>query len=164
MSQRDTDRSATDGSPARPASRWQAADDSTGFLLWQVTLAWQRAVRAVLEPHDLTHVQFVLLMSAWWLGEHEGAPTQQRIAEHAGTDAMMTSQVLRRLAARQLVTRELDERDARAKRIVLTESGRSVLADALADVETTDAEFFAALGQDATAFGRGLTALRDATG
>ena len=142
-------------------SRWRDADESTGLLLWQVTLTWQRAMRTALEPHDLTHVQFVLLTSAWWLGEHEEPPTQQRIADHAGTDTIMTSQVLRRLAARQLITRELDDRDARARRIVLTETGRSVLADALSDVEAADVEFFAALGQDAAAFRRGLTALRD---
>lgn len=135
-------------------------DDNPGLLLWQVTLAWQRSMRAALEPHDLTHVQFVLLMSAWWLGEHEEPPTQQRIAEHAGTDVMMTSQVLRRLAARQLVSRELDDKDARAKHIVLTETGRAVLTDALADVEATDADFFASLGADAAAFQRGLVALR----
>ena len=127
-----------------------------------MTLAWQRAMRAVLEPHDLTHVQFVLLASAWWLGAHEEAPTQQRIADHAGTDTMMTGQVLRRLAARQLITRELDENDARARRIVLTEAGRNVLTDALADVDATDAEFFGALGADGVSFVRGLTALRDA--
>lgn len=145
-----------------PVSRWRHADESAGLLLWQVTLAWQRAMRAALEPHDLTHVQFVLLASAWWLGEHEEAPTQQRIADHAGTDTMMTSQVLRRLAARQLITRELDENDARARRIVLTETGRNVLKDALSDVETTDAEFFGGLGADGDSFMRGLTALRDA--
>jgi DNA-binding MarR family transcriptional regulator len=144
-----------------PVSRWRHADESTGLLLWQVTLAWQRAMRAALEPHDLTHVQFVLLASAWWLGAHEEPPTQQRIADHAGTDTMMTSQVLRRLAARQLITRELDDADARARRIVVTDAGRAVLRDALADVETTDAEFFAALGADAATFHRGLTALRD---
>ena len=142
-------------------SRWQHADESTGLLLWQVTLAWQRAMRAALEPHDLTHVQFVLLASAWWLGEHEEPPTQQRIADHAGTDTMMTSQVLRRLAARQFVSRELDDSDARARRIVLTETGRTVLADALADVAATDAEFFTALGRDAVVFQRALTTLRD---
>jgi DNA-binding MarR family transcriptional regulator len=140
-----------------PAARWE----SDGLLLWQVTLAWQRAMRAALEPHDLTHVQFLLLASAWSLGENEELPTQQRIADHAGTDVMMTSQVLRRLAARQLITRELDDQDPRAKRIVLTDTGRAVLADALSDVETTDAEFFAALGPDGPAFRRGLTALRD---
>lgn len=132
-----------------------------GLVLWQVTLAWQRAMRAALQPHDLTQVQFVVLTSAWWLSEHEQPPTQQRIAEHAGTDMAMTSQVLRRLAARQLITRELDDQDARAARIVLTEAGRSVLADALADAETTDLEFFAALDKDAPAFLRGLTALHD---
>ena len=30
---------------------------SPGFLLWHLTLAWQRAVTAVLEPLQLTHVQ-----------------------------------------------------------------------------------------------------------
>lgn len=134
----------------------------TGALLWQVTLAWQRAMRATLEPHDLTHVQYVLLSSAAWLGEHEEPPTQQRIAEHSGTDVTLASQVLRRLAARQLITRQLDPDDPKARRIVLTETGGRLLADAAADVEITDAEFFVALGEDAAAFDRGLTALRDA--
>jgi DNA-binding MarR family transcriptional regulator len=132
-----------------------------GLLLWRVTLAWQRVMRAALEPHDLTHAQFVLLVSTQWLGAHEDMPTQQRIAEHAGTDAMMTGQVLRRLAARQLVSRIPDAKDPRTPRIALTETGRNLLADALADVETTDAEFFAALGQDGEVFLRGLAALRD---
>ena len=148
--------------PSGPVSRWQQADQSAGLLLWQVTLSWQRAMRAALEPHDLTHVQFVLLASAWWLGEHEQPPTQQRIADHAGTHTMMTGQVLRRLAARQLITRELDENDARARRVVLTEQGRSVLADALTDVEATDAEFFGPLGPGGGSFVQALTVLRDA--
>jgi DNA-binding MarR family transcriptional regulator len=137
---------------------------SPGFLLWQVTLAWQRAMRATLEPHDLTHMQFVLLRSAWSLGAHEGPPTQAHIAEHAGTDVPMTSQVLRRLAARQLVTRELDEQDPHARRIVLTDTGATVLAAALADVEITDAEFFAVLGPaSSSAFLDSLTVLRDSS-
>jgi DNA-binding MarR family transcriptional regulator len=135
---------------------------SIGPLLWQVTLAWQRAVRAALEPHDLTHVQFVLLTTVRSLGAHEEPPTQQRIAEHAGTDVLITGQVLRRLAARQLISREPDDHDPRARRIVLTDAGHTVLTGALSDVATTDAEFFAALGPDAPVFLRGLTALRDA--
>ncbi|HWE91089.1 MAG TPA: MarR family transcriptional regulator [Pseudonocardiaceae bacterium] len=139
----------------------QRAADGLGTALWQVTVAWQQAMRAVLEPHNLTHAQFVLLTSVQWLSEHEQPPTPQRIAEHAGIDAAVIGQVLRRLAARQLVNRELDDQDPKARLIVLTDSGRSVLADALSDVETTDQEFFAALGTDAPAFARGLTALRD---
>jgi DNA-binding MarR family transcriptional regulator len=133
----------------------------TGELLWQVTLAWQRAMRATLDPHDLTYVQFVLLTSTAWLGEHEEPPTQQRIAEHSRTDMVHAGQVLRRLAARQLITREPDPDEPRTKRVVLTDTGRKVLADATADVEITDAEFFVALGADAAAFQRGLIALLD---
>ena len=131
-----------------PQSRWAGPGRSPGFLLWRVTLAWQRAMRAALAPHDLTHVQFVLLASAWWLGDHEEPPTQQRLADQAGTDTMMTSQVIRKLAERGLVSRTPDPRDARALRIVVTPEGREVLAAALRDVERTDAEYFAAVDDD----------------
>ena len=126
----------------QPQSRWTGPGRSPGFLLWRVTLAWQRTMRAALAPHDLTHVQFVLLASAWWLGDHEEPPTQQRLAEQAGTDPMMTSQVIRKLAERGLVSRSPDPRDARALRIVVTPDGREVLAAALRDVEQADTEYF----------------------
>ena len=132
---------------------------TTGDLLWQVTLSWQRAIRATLEPHDLTHAQYVLLSSALVLGE-AGAPTPHEIAEHAGTDPVLAGQVLRRLAARQLVTRQLDDADPKLRRIVLTDTGRALLAAAAEDVAITDAEFFVLLGPDAAAFRRGLAALR----
>ena len=131
-----------------PRSRWTGPGRSPGFLLWRVTLAWQRAMRAALAPHDLTHVQFVLLATSWWLGDHEESPTQQRLAEQAGTDTMMTSQVVRKLADRGLVNRTPDPRDARALRIVVTPDGREVLAAALRDVERADAEYFAGVDDD----------------
>ena len=69
---------------------------SPGFLLWRTTLRWQRLMTAALRPFNLTHVQFVLLASTWWLTRVAGeTPNQRRLAEHAGTDAMMTSQVVR---------------------------------------------------------------------
>jgi DNA-binding MarR family transcriptional regulator len=106
-------------------------------------------------------MQFVLLTTVRSLGEHEEPLTQQRIAEHAGTDVLITGQVLRRLAARQLISREPDDHDPRARRIVLTDAGCTVVTGALSDVAATDAEFFATLGPDAPVFLRGLTALRD---
>jgi DNA-binding MarR family transcriptional regulator len=142
-----------------PASRWGSAQESPGFLLWRVTLAWQRAMRTALAPHDLTHVQFVLLMSTWWLVEHDGPPTQQAVADHAGTDAMMTSQVLRKLADRDLLVRRPDPADARARRLDLTAAGRDLLTAALADVEQADHDYFAAAGKDGAALVRGLRKL-----
>lgn len=111
--------------------------------MWRVTLAWQRAMRAALAPHELTHVQFVLLATLWWVAEHEGSPTQQQLAERAGTDTMMTSQVVRKLEERGLVARDVDPGDSRARRLRLTEAGRGVLTGALADVEAADEAFFA---------------------
>jgi DNA-binding MarR family transcriptional regulator len=138
-----------------PASEWGSPEDSPGFLLWRVTLAWQRAMRQTLAPHDLTHVQFVLLASSWWLGQEE-PPTQMRLAQQAGTDPMMTSQVVRKLEDKGLVTREEDPGDARARRIELTSKGRALLKKALSDVERADAEFFATLGNEQARFARAL--------
>jgi hypothetical protein len=43
------------------------AEESTGFLLWQVTNLWQREIKKALERYELTHSQFVLLTSIHWL-------------------------------------------------------------------------------------------------
>lgn len=116
--------------------------ESPGFLLWQATLRWQRAVSAALAPHELTHVQFVLLTSAWWLEQSLEAPTQRQLADHAATDAMMTSQVLRALEAKALITRTRDPKDTRAKRVQLTQAGQARVAAALPAVEAVDEHFF----------------------
>jgi DNA-binding MarR family transcriptional regulator len=126
-------------------------------VLWRATLAWQREMRAALAPHDLTHVQFVLLASLWWLSEHGDPPTQKELADQAGTDAMMTSQVLRKLEAAGLVERNPHPRDSRARLLAVTRQGREKLQGALQDVEAADARFFrdpagviSALGDEAT--------------
>jgi len=111
-------------------------------VLWRATLAWQREMRTALAPHGLTHVQFVLLASLWWLSEHGDPPTQKELADQAGTDAMMTSQVLRKLEAAGLIERNPHPRDSRARLLALTEPGRETLAKALKDVEAADARFF----------------------
>ncbi|MFC3898238.1 MarR family winged helix-turn-helix transcriptional regulator [Lentzea rhizosphaerae] len=140
-------------------TRFSGPDESPGFLLWRVTLAWQRAMRAALAPHDLTHVQFVLLASLWWLENHSGAPSQQRLAEHAGTDPMMTSQVLRKLADRSLVSRSVDPADSRARLLSLTSGGKALVAKAMKDVEDADQAYFAGLGGERREFLRSLTRL-----
>jgi DNA-binding MarR family transcriptional regulator len=122
--------------------------ESPGFLLWRVTLRWQRVMVAALRPLGLTHVQFVLLASAWWLTSIAGeSPTRRRLAEHAGTDPMMTSQVLRSLEARGLITRVVDPSDSRARLLGVTQSGMALAQRAIGLVEAADADFFAAAGQ-----------------
>ena len=146
---------------SRLATAFASADDSTGLLLWQVTNRWQAAQRAALKPHGLTHVQFVLLASLTWLAA-AGPVSQRQLADHAATDPMMTSQVLRALAERRLVQRLPHPGDRRARALAVTSSGRDLANQAVIAVEACDSAFFAALGDDAAAFGRALATLKHA--
>jgi DNA-binding MarR family transcriptional regulator len=132
-------------------SRFSAAE-SPGLLLWRVTNRWQAAMRAALRPHDLTHVQYVLLASLTWLEdrEPERLVTQVDLAGFASTDPMMTSQVLRGLERAGLVERSPHPTDGRARVLHTTAEGASAARQATADVEAADAAFFAAV--DTTAF------------
>lgn len=118
--------------------------DSPGFLLWRATLRWQRLMTSTLRPLGLTHVQFVLLASLWWLTRMAGeVPTQRRLADHAGTDPMMTSQVVRLLERRSLVNRIGHPTDSRARQLDVTEAGAVLAMRGIAIVEAADADFFA---------------------
>lgn len=122
---------------------------SPGFLLWHATLRWQRVMAAALAPLDLTHVQFVLLACAWWLGREQNPPNQLALAAQAGTDVKMTSAVLATLERKGLISREPDPADARAKRISVTARGADLAPRAIEAVEAADAEFFKGVPGDA---------------
>ena len=120
-------------------------EESPGFVLWHVTLRWQRAITAALAPLGLTHVQFVLLASAWWLNARGDEPNQLSLARQAGTDVKMTSEVLRKLEAKDLIVRTVDAADTRARRITVTGRGGELARAAVTVVEDADASFFGAL-------------------
>jgi len=123
-------------------SRFERSEDSPGFLLWQLTNLWQQHIRAALAPLELTHVQFVLLASIAWLEQSGDYVNQAMLARHAHTDVMMTSQVLRALEQKGLITRAVHPSDTRAKVITLTEDGRVLAQQAMKVVESVDARFF----------------------
>jgi len=118
-------------------------NDSPGFLLWHATLRWQRDIARALQPLDLTHVQFVLLACTWWLNEQGERPTQVALAAQAGTDIKMTSQVVRSLERKDLIEREVDSSDTRARRLRATKRGAKLAPRAIALVEQVDVQFFA---------------------
>lgn len=113
-------------------------------MLWRLTNRWQAELRRTLQPYALTHVQFVLLATLAWLPEPP--VTQRGLADHARTDPMMTSQVIRALEARDLLRREPHPDDARARSVSITPAGLRLVNRANAAVETADAAFFATLG------------------
>ncbi|WP_330228944.1 MarR family transcriptional regulator [Nocardia sp. NBC_00508] len=107
-------------------------------------------------------MQFVLLASLVYLAAGRDDPVRQRdLAEHAATDPMMTSQVLRVLAQKGLIERRDHPSDRRAKALAVTEAGAALANRAIVAVEACDEEFFAPLGRQGAAFARSLRLLRD---
>lgn len=140
-------------------TEFENADLSPGLLLWRVTNGWQAAQRAALNPYGLTHVQFVLLASLAWRQGEDGPVSQRQLSEHARTDPMMTSQVLRALEAKALVERRPHPSDARARALAVTAAGLALANRANEAVEQVDRDFFAVLGTHREDFVRLLARL-----
>jgi len=152
-----SDRSAFDRQPGTGLSI-EGPPYSPGFWLWHATLRWQREIAAVLAPCGLTHVQFVLLSCAWWMNDHGLVPNQLELARQAGTDVKMTSEVVRKLAAKGLLERETDPDDTRARRLRITPEGTELALRAIERVEQADVAFFRPVTDSGTS-AAALTAL-----
>ncbi|EQA72697.1 MarR family winged helix-turn-helix transcriptional regulator [Leptospira noguchii] len=135
------------------------AEDSSGFLLWQVTSLWQRGIQKVLSPLDLTHSQFVLLASMYWLQLHMEDVTQVKLSRHTKIDPMTTSSVLRTLQSKKLILRREHSTDTRAKIVELTEVGKKVTQKAVKLVETFDSNFFTSVDNEIVDFNLKLNIL-----
>ncbi len=124
------------------------AGNSPGMLLWLAGWAWKRQVEAVLRPLGLTQPQFTVLLTLARLEDARPAAgsSQHQVGVAARMDANTLSQVLRGLEKRALVTRSRAV-DRRRWETGLTDSGRTLLAEARVVVATVDAAFFAPMGR-----------------
>ncbi|WP_369013818.1 MarR family winged helix-turn-helix transcriptional regulator [Flavobacterium anhuiense] len=134
-------------------------EESSGFLLWQVTNLWQREIKKALEQYNLTHSQFVLMASIHWLTLHEQEVTQIVLSAHTKIDPMTTSTVLRTLQQKELVKRQEHKTDTRAKTVVLTDFGKEIIKKAIVTVEKFDEDFFSVSGVKVKDLNRNLIAL-----
>ncbi|AQX84182.1 MarR family transcriptional regulator [Elizabethkingia sp. HX WHF] len=134
-------------------------EDSTGFLLWQVTNLWQREIKKALEKYELTHAQFVLLASTHWLTLQNQDVTQILLSNHTKIDPMTTSTVLRTLQTKGFIRRAEHRTDTRAKTVELTVAGLKNIKQAVVAVEEFDKQFFGLLDGKANDFNSKLIAL-----
>lgn len=132
------------------SSNFNNAKDSPGFLLWQVTNIWQKHIRRALEPFELTHPQFVLLFSCYWLNDRDNGPgvTQIQLSQYAQVDVNVTSQVLRTLEKNGYIKRSPHPTDTRANVITPTPMGKELAVRAVKAVEAADEAFFAVIGEE----------------
>jgi DNA-binding MarR family transcriptional regulator len=134
-------------------------EESSGFLLWQVTNLWQREIKKALEQYGLTHSQFVLLASIHWLSLHKQEVTQVVLSNHTKIDPMTTSTVLRTLQQKGFIQRQEHSTDTRAKTVALTEEGKKLIKKAVVTVEKFDTEFFSVLANKTTELNQNLLTL-----
>ncbi len=137
----------------------EKSEDSSGFLLWQVTNLWQREIKKALETYDLTHSQFVLMASIHWLTLPKQDVTQILLSSHTKIDPMTTSTVLRTLQTKGLLQRQEHLTDTRAKTVGLTDNGKKIIKLAVKTVETFDKTFFKTLGNKTKIFNEQLLTL-----
>jgi len=137
----------------------EKAEESSGFLLWQVTNLWQREIKKALEEFGLTHSQYVLLASIHWLTLHNQEVTQIVLSNHTKIDPMTTSTVLRTLQQKGFLQRKEHLTDTRAKTVELTEKGVKIIKMAVVAVEKFDKEFFSLLGNKTTELNNNLIVL-----
>jgi MarR family transcriptional regulator, organic hydroperoxide resistance regulator len=144
--------------------QFDKAEDSTGFLLWQVTNLWQREIRKALIKYDLTHSQFVLLASVHWLTLTRQDVTQILLSSHTRIDPMTTSTVLGTLQFKGLIMRQEHSTDTRAKTVALTTSGLKVIKKAVKTIDQFDDSFFGPLGEKTKELNKTLQTMLDKGG
>ncbi|WP_291141467.1 MarR family winged helix-turn-helix transcriptional regulator [Flavobacterium sp. UBA7680] len=137
----------------------ETPEESSGFLLWQVTNLWQREIKKALEQYNITHSQFVLMASIHWLTIHKQEVTQIVLSANTKIDPMTTSTVLRTLQQKNFIAREEHATDTRAKVVVLTDLGKEIIKKAIVTVEDFDRKFFSVSGVKTNDLNQNLIAL-----
>ncbi|MXV17201.1 MarR family winged helix-turn-helix transcriptional regulator [Hufsiella ginkgonis] len=117
-------------------------EESSGFLVWQIAMCWQRKVNQELAVHGLTYTQFVVLAVTEWLKQKNDNIYQHQVATHARIDRMMTSRVMTSLERKKLLQRVKQSGDARTNFVVITRKGEDLLAKALNVVTKMETDFF----------------------
>lgn len=121
---------------------------SPGFFLWQITMIWQRKIKKVLEPYEISHAQFVIMAVLLWFNKHAYDTTQTAIINWTKLDKMTVSKAIKKLMVQGLLTQVEHAKDTRAKSVSLTEQGNTLIHKLIPIVENIDAAFFGHIPAD----------------
>ncbi|WP_010219860.1 MarR family winged helix-turn-helix transcriptional regulator [Sphingomonas sp. PAMC 26621] len=131
--------------------------NSVGFMLWRITHRYQRDVDRALKTQQLTHLQFVTLTLAAWLGRDGEPVNQAQLGRFGSIHPMQVSTVVKALEEKGLIVRE-PAAVGPAKAIGMTLQGvaalraalplvKQVQRDTFGDAGRTGGELFDALAQ-----------------
>ncbi len=117
-----------------------ALESQVCFALSLASRSVVNAYRPVLEPLNLTHPQYLVMLALWQYRQL----SLKDLADLLGLESATASPLVKRLEAIGYVRRERDASDERSLRITLTETGLALRAEA----ESIPTTMMARLGMD----------------
>ena len=124
------------------------AEAIAGFLLWQVSKLWQHHLTKALQDLNLPPTQAVILANTLRLSEEGLDVTQSLLSKATKVDRMTTSQTLRSLERKRLITRRSSKEDLRTNQVQLTKRGRKVAFETVGRLAAAHKVFFLPLRSD----------------
>jgi DNA-binding MarR family transcriptional regulator len=124
------------------------AEAIAGFLLWQVSKLWQHHLTKALQDINLPPTQAVILANTLRLSEEGLDVTQSLLSKATKVDRMTTSQTLRSLEQKRLITRRSSKEDLRTNQVQLTKRGRKLAFETVARLAAAHKAFFLPLKSD----------------
>ncbi|MDR2621844.1 MAG: MarR family transcriptional regulator [Dysgonamonadaceae bacterium] len=136
-------------------------EEDTGFLMLQISRLWEEYHDRVMKKYyNITHMQYAVLASVYWLVLHEKREvTQTILAKHTKIDPMTISQVFKVLEKKGYIYRKTHSTDVRAKSVNLTPEGKEMMNKAVGTIYNVDSKFFKILGKNIVHFNNYLVTL-----
>ena len=133
-------------------------EEDTGFLMLQISNLWGNSHEKVLKRlYGLSHMQYAVLASVYWLVLHSSKQvTQTILAQHTKINPMTISQMFKVLEAKGYIYRTIHATDIRAKSVNLTPEGKELMHKATKTIWDVDTKFFKTLGKNTKRFNKYL--------
>lgn len=117
-------------------------ENHTGYLIWQVMSIRQKTINSTLKELEITYPQFIIISGIHWLNQSIDKVNQIKLIQFTNMDKSVVSSVLKSLEKREIVIRDIDPEDTRAKTLKLSSLGISKLKCALPLIKQIDDAFF----------------------
>jgi len=129
-------------------------EEDTGFLMLQISNLWGNSHEKALKRHyGLSHMQYAVLASVYWLVLHSNKQvTQSILSQHTKINPMTISQMFKVLEAKGYIYRTTHSTDVRAKSVNLTPEGKELMHNAFKTIWDVDTKFFKSLGKNTKRF------------
>ena len=100
-------------------------ENKIGLLLWKNSNFWQSNLRKILNPHNISLNEYLILQSIKYLIKEKSNIYQNEIADFIGIDISVTSVTLKSLEQKKYISRQIID-DNRKKIIKILQQGENL--------------------------------------